>query len=293
MSRFSKIEVFQPVPARLGEGPCWHPQRQTLWWVDILGQQYFEADLSGRAPRRMDSGQMVGAVAPTREGGLIAALHRGICLVDPDSGVAQPFASALGHDPERFRFNDGKVDPHGRFWAGTLALDFHPGESRLFRVDTQGTVTVMREGVSISNGLAWSPDGGTLYYIDSPTRTVQSFAFDAETGTLGPSVVAISLTEADGWPDGCCMDAEGNLWVAHWGAAKVTRWDPRRHRLLETVTLPVRNITSCAFGGARLEHLFITSAMDPEKSTLEPEAGYVFRLDPGTAGAVVASFAGA
>ena len=293
MTHFPRLEVFQAVPARLGEGPCWHPQRQTLWWVDILGQQYFESDLTGRAPRRMNSCQMVGAVAPTRSGGLVAALHRGIYLVDPDTGVAESYASAPGHDPEKFRFNDAKVDPRGRFWAGTLALDFHPGESRLYQVDTNGRMRVMREGVSISNGLAWSPDGRTLYYIDSPTRTVQSFAFDAEAGTLGPSVAAITLTESDGWPDGCCMDAEGNLWVAHWGAAKITRWDPRACRLLETVSLPVRNITSCAFGGAGLEHLFVTSAMDTESSSPEPEAGYVFRIEPGTTGLAVAEFAGA
>lgn len=292
MARFSNLEVFQPVPARLGEGPCWHPQRQTLWWIDILGPRFFEADLTGAPPRVLESTQMIGAVVPTRSGGLVAALRDGIHRIDPDSGAATLWAAAPGHDPKDFRFNDGKVDPLGRFWAGTLALDFRSGQSRLYRIDADRSVHVMREGVSISNGLAWSSDARTLYYIDSPTRTVQAFAFDLEHGTIGPPRVAISLGEADGFPDGCCMDVEGCLWVAHWGAGKVSRWDPQASRLLGTIALPVANVTSCAFGGARRDQLFITTAVDDKRAEPEPEAGYLFRIDPGVTGPELASFAG-
>lgn len=290
MARAFSVEVFHAAGARLGEGPCWHAARQTLWWVDILGQQLFEADLSGRAPRVFSFDQMISAVAPTRAGGLIATLRDGIYLINPDRGVPVPFATPDGHNPQAFRFNDAKVDPQGRLWAGTLALDGRRGQSRLYRVDGNRCVTVLREGVSISNGLAWAPDGRTLYYIDSPTRTVQAFAFDADAGTLGPPRVAITLGEADGWPDGCCMDAEGNLWVAHWGASKVTRWDPVAARLLATVPVPVRNVTSCAFGGPKRDQLFITTAFDTENSGLEPVAGHVFRLEPGTVGAETGVF---
>jgi sugar lactone lactonase YvrE len=293
MARFSPVEVFHATGARLGEGPCWHPIRQTLWWVDILGQRLFEADLSGKPPRVFSFEQMIAAVSPTREGGLIAALHDGVYLVDPSHGTPVRFATAAAHDPRNFRFNDAKVDPQGRLWAGTLALDGRRGESRLYRVDGDRSVTVMREKVSISNGLAWAPDGRTFYYIDSPTRTVQSFAFDPGAGTLGPPRVAITFAEADGWPDGCCMDAEGGLWIAHWGAAKVTRWDPVTARLLATVELPVRNVTSCAFGGPLRDQLFVTTAFDPDHPTPEPEAGHIFRLDPGVIGLELASFSAA
>lgn len=292
MARFSKAEVFQRVPARLGEGPCWHPPRQTLWWIDILGQRFFEADLNGTPPRILECAQMIGAVVPTRSGGLMAALRDGIYRVDPASGATQLFAAAPGHDPGHFRFNDAKVDPLGRFWAGTLALDSRPGKSRLYRIDADRSVRVMQEGVTISNGLAWSSDARTLYYIDSPTRTVQAFAFDLEQGTLGPPRVAISLGEDDGFPDGCCMDLEGCLWVAHWGAGKVTRWQPETARLLDTISLPVANVTSCAFGGARRDQLFITTAVDESRRDSEPEAGYLFRIDPGVAGPDLAAFAG-
>lgn len=292
MGRFPQLEIFQAVAARLGEGVCWHPGRQTVWWIDILGRRFFEAPPGGGTPRVLECTQMIGAVAPTRSGRLVAALHDGIYLVDPESGRTTAFASPPEHDAAKFRFNDAKVDPAGRFWAGTAALDFHPGVARLYCIGADRTTAVRREGVSISNGLAWSPDGTTLYYIDSPTRTIQAFAFDIAKGTIGPPRIAVSFAEADGLPDGCAMDAEGHLWVAHWGGAKVTRWDVRAGRLLRTVTLPVSHVTSCAFGGVRRDELFITTAFGDSPTPLEPEAGFVFRIDPQTTGLELASFAG-
>jgi sugar lactone lactonase YvrE len=271
----------------------WHPNRKTVWWIDINGQEYFEAKLDGTPARRLKSSQKIGAVVPTASGGLLAALQDGIYRVDPESGASTLWVKAPGHDAREFRFNDGKVDPRGRFWAGTLALDDRRGQSRLYRFDSDRSVATMREGVSISNGIAWSPDGGTMYYIDSPERTVQSFAYDIERGTISSPRIAIELTEADGWPDGCSMDAEGMLWVAHWGAAKVTRWDPRSARLLSTLKLPVQNVTSCAFAGPGLDELFITTAKEAARAALEPEAGFIFRHRPGVAGLPLANFAGA
>ena len=291
MARFTNVEVFQAVPAQLGEGPCWHEARQSLWWIDILGQRYFEADLSGGPPRVLASPQMIGAVAPTTGGGLIAALRDGIYLVDPETGTPTLFGQVPGHDETQFRFNDAKVDPRGRYWAGTLALNGLKGQSHLYRVDGDGSVTDMRGGITVSNGLAWAPDGRTLYYIDSPTRTVQAFAFDLDKGTIGSPRVVITLGESDGWPDGCCMDEEGCLWVAHWGGGRVSRWKPSTGQLLRTVSLPVANVTSCAFGGPKRDQLFVTTAVDSKRTAVEPEAGFVFRIESGTAGPELASFA--
>ncbi|HND62773.1 MAG TPA: SMP-30/gluconolactonase/LRE family protein [Opitutaceae bacterium] len=288
-----RAEVCHAVRARLGEGPVWHARRGTFWWIDILGQKFFESDLSGRAPREVACSQMIGAVVPARGGGLVAALRDGIHTVDPDSGATRRIAEAPGHDPRQFRFNDGKVDPAGRFWAGTLALDDRPGQSRLYRFDADASAHVMREGVTISNGLAWTRDARTLYYVDSPTRVVQAFDCDIERGTIGPPRVAIRLGDADGWPDGCCLDEEDCLWLAHWGAGKVTRWEPKTARLLQTVTIPAANATSCAFGGPKLDQLYITSAVDEARAAAEPEAGYLFRVDPGVRGPVLPVYAGA
>jgi len=283
-------EIFQRTPARLGEGPCWHARRRTIWWIDILGRKLFESGPDGGPVRTLELPQMPGCIAPVEDGRLIAALHEGVFLCDPDSGALTPFAVPAGHNPQVFRFNDGKVDPQGRFWAGTLALDSRPRQAKLYRFGGDGACAAMRSEVSISNGLAWALDGRTFYHIDSPTRQVQASAFDGEQGTLGPARIAFKLAATDGWPDGCCLDAEGCLWVAHWGAGKLTRWDPVRGRRLRTVTLPVANVTSCAFGGVKLDRLFITTAVDPDAKTPESEAGFTFCLDAGVVGLPPAEF---
>lgn len=280
----SRPEIFQRTPARLGEGPCWDARRQTLWWIDILGRKLFACAAHGGPVRAVNLPEMPGCAVVADDGRLALALHHGVQLWEPASGVLTPFSVPSGHDPKVFRFNDGKVDPQGRFWAGTLTLDARSQQSHLFRFDAQGRATVMREGVSVSNGLAWSPDGRTLYYVDSPTRQVQAFAFDGETGALGVGRVAFVLAEDEGWPDGCCMDVEGCLWLGHWGAGRLTRWDPAKGRRLQTILLPVTNVTSCAFGGAKLDRLFITTAVDAEAKTPEPEAGFTFCLEPGVTG---------
>jgi len=290
MAEFARLDRLAAPRADLGEGPCWHAARGSLWWIDITGRRVFEARMDGGVPREWVVGQMVGCVAPERSGGLIAALHDGIYRFDPDTGGTTLFARAPGHDPAGFRFNDGKVDPQGRFWAGTLSLTGVSGAARLYSTDAGGVVTVRREGVSISNGLAWTADGGTLYYIDSPTRRVQAFHFDGETGALSGEWEASRLADDEGWPDGCCLDEEGMLWVGHWGAGCLTRRDTRTGRVLETVRLPVRNVTSCAFAGERLDRLFITTAVDHDDRSPEPEAGAVFSFVPGVCGLPTALF---
>ena len=285
-------EVFARHASHLGEGPCWHPRRRSLWWVDITGARIMEAPADGGSVRELRLSQMPGAIVVTRRGDFLGALREGFFRIDPDSGVETPVALAPEHDPREFRFNDGKVDPQGRLWAGTLALDFRPGQSFLYRLGVEGGVTLVRRGISISNGLAWTPDGRTLYYVDSPTRVVQRFDFDPVAGTVGEPTVAFALGAGEGFPDGCSMDAEGCLWLAHWGASKLTRWDPRAGRCLLTVPLPVRNVTSCAFGGPKLDRLFITTAKDDENPAPEPEAGFVFCVDPGVPGLPVAEYAG-
>jgi sugar lactone lactonase YvrE len=170
-----------------------------MWWVDITGRKVFEAPPAAGPARTIDCSQMIAALAPTRSGGLIGALHHGIYLIEPDSGEMRRFAQPPEHDPAHFRFNDAKVDPAGRFWAGTLALDGRPRAACLYRIADDGATTVMERGVSISNGLAWSADGGTLYYIDSPTRCVQAFPYTVADGTLGPGEVVIRFTAGARW----------------------------------------------------------------------------------------------
>jgi len=286
------VEVFYAGHVRLGESVCWHPGRETVWWVDILGRRIFEAGLAGGVPRVLACPQLIGAVAPCCDGGLIAALHEGIYLIHPEHGEATPWCVPPDHEPKRFRFNDGKVDPRGRFWAGTLALDGAAGQAKLYRIEADRSITAMREGVSISNGIAWSLDGGVMYYVDSPTLTVQAFDFDLETGSIGPPRRAIQFAPEDGLPDGCAMDSDGHLWVAHWGGSKVTCSDPRTGRLVRAIPVPVRNVTSCAFVGPKFDQMIITTAAADSPAEAGPEDGFVFRCHPGAMGAPLASFQG-
>jgi sugar lactone lactonase YvrE len=287
MNSDPRVSLFRAVPAELGEGVMWHPARQSLFWIDIMGRTVFEARPERDTTRRLRLDQYVGAVVPTADGGLVTALHRGIFRLDPDTGATTPLAAPADHDPQRLRFNDAKCDPRGRLWAGTMAFDFATGAARLFRCDADRSVHVVREQVTVSNGLAWSPDSRTLYYIDSPTRVVQAFDYDIETGAITRPRIALDLTTTPGVPDGCTIDTEGRLWIAHWDGARVTCWDPVRAKLIDTLHLPVPRVTSCTFGGPNLGTLFISSAADPETAVApegRPRGGFVFCAQPGAQG---------
>ena len=291
----SRVELFRRVPAELGEGAVWHPGRGTLLWVDILGRRVHEASPSDPATVTRPVPQLVGAVLPTRGADLLVALQDGIHRLDPATGATRPWAVAPDHDAAALRFNDAKCDPQGRLWAGTMALDESPGRGALYSFAPDGACRRWREGVSVSNGLAWSPDERTLYYIDSPTRTVQAFDFDPETGTLTRPRVAFATNAAPGFPDGCTIDTEGHLWIAFWDGGCVGRWDPARGRLLETVRLPVARVTTCTFGGPRGDTLFITTAacrLTPAERAAQPEAGFVFAAQVGATGRPTDLFAG-
>ncbi|MSU53711.1 MAG: hypothetical protein CK538_08140 [Opitutia bacterium] len=295
MTTDPRVSRFRSVPAILGEGAVWHPQRESLFWIDILGRKIFEAAPDSGATFSRPVEQLIGALVPTARGDLLVALQDGIHRFDLATFQTTPFARPAGHDATVVRFNDAKCDPRGRLWAGTMALDESPEKGALYRFSPDGVSQRMREHVTVSNGLAWSPDHRTLYYIDSPTRTVQAFDYDVETGDLSRPRVAIDTSSVAGFPDGCTIDVEGNLWIAHWGGFCVTRWDPVRARLLDTLQIPVGQVTTCTFGGPRLETLFITTAAckltDAERSA-QPEAGFVFAAHVGTRGFPTDVFAG-
>lgn len=272
-------ELLVRCTARLGESICWHPVRSTLGWVDILDGKVFEFD-DGRVTE-WKVGQMVGAVVPAADGTYLAALRDGIHRFLPVDGTLRRIVPAP-YDSIAFRFNDGKVDPCGRFWVGTLSLRGEERTSVLYCLEPAGQIRPVLEGVSISNGLAWTADGRILYYIDTLTRAVRRFAFDAERGTISDEGVAVTYGKEEGFPDGCAIDCEGNLWVAHWEGGRITQSDPGSGRRLRSVELPVRNVTSCTFGGPRFEQLFVSTAKCDGVD--EELAGSVFVLEPGVAG---------
>lgn len=287
-------ELMLDIRATLGEGPTWNEREQALYFTDILERRMYRYDPATGALSRYHAEQFVGAVVSRRGGGLALAAQRGIYAYDPDSEAMTLLAAPADLDPD-LRFNDGKCDPRGRFWAGTTSLSGRQGASALYRLDPDGSLHRILEGVSISNGLGWSPDGRIMYYIDTPTRTVSAFDYDMETGSAVNRRTVIEVPESEGWPDGMTVDEEGKLWIAHWGGFQITRWDPDSGRKLAAWRLPAPNVTSCVFGGPGRDVLYITTAregLSPEQLRQYPHSGSVFRLEAGVKGAVSHEFGG-
>ena len=243
----------------LGEGPVWDARRSSLFWVDILRGEIHEYRPADGYSHTISVGEYVGAVAPYRDGRLMAALKSGIVLIDPDTGEREAVGHPEAHLPGN-RYNDGKCDPAGRFWVGSMSLQEEPGAGSLYMIDHDRSITRQLEGVTISNGLAWSNDHRTMYYIDTPTFEVAAFDYDIATGGISNRRVAIRIPETDGYPDGMTTDREGCLWIAHWDGWQVTRWDPHTGRKIHHIPMPAARVTSCAFGGDTGNDLYITSA---------------------------------
>jgi sugar lactone lactonase YvrE len=193
------------------------------------------------------------------------------------------------------RFNDGKCDPAGRFLAGTMDDAEEAATGSLHSLSPDGSIQTLLTGIRISNGLTWSPDGRTFYYIDTPTRQVSAFDYDLSSGAIADPRPAVVVPPELGWPDGMTSDAQGMLWVAMWGGAKLTRWDPATGQLLQSIPLPAFNVSSCAFGGPDLDEIYVTSArqgMSAAQLGQYPLSGGLFRLRPGLRGSATFAFGG-
>lgn len=281
-----EAELVLDARTETGEGPCWDEEKQILYFVDITQGRLHTYHAQTGAHTSVELGEPIGMVVPHAEGGLVAALQHGFYRVDPDTGDRSVIAMLDDRSPD-MRFNDGKCDADGRLFAGTMAMDARPGAGALYRLDGDGSVHVILTGVSISNGIAWSGDGGTVYFIDSPTLTVRAYPYDRESGTFGEGHVVARIPDGEGVPDGMCIDREGMLWVAQWGGYRVSRFDPSTGERLGWVRVPVARASSCAFGGPDLDMLYITTAsrdMDKEERRMQPHAGGLFVVRPGVTG---------
>ncbi|GAB3432600.1 SMP-30/gluconolactonase/LRE family protein [Actinophytocola sediminis] len=282
------IDVALDAGATLAEGPIWDQRAAVLRWVDITPGLVHRFDPATGVDTAFEFGEPVGTVAVRASGGLVLATGSGIwTCADDGAGPHRQFE--VDTDPPGGRFNDGKADRWGRFWAGTM-LDGTEGAAALYRLDQDGSLHRMLTGVSISNGLDWSPDGATMYYVDTPTGGIDAFDHDQDTGAL---TNRRRLADVDrGSPDGLTVDADGCLWVALWDGWGVRRYTPDG-RLLTTVDLPAQRITSCAFGGPDLSTLYLTSAsIGLSDVTGQPHAGAVFACSPGVRGLPSGTWAG-
>jgi len=294
-----QAELLLDAKATLGEGPAWEASTQTLYWVDILGKRIHHYKDGRDEFIQLD--EYVGCVAPRRQGGLITALHASFATLRPaqgdafDPGAPQPTLLARVEEPATNRFNDGKCDPAGRFLAGTMDLGETKPTGNLYSFEAGKSPRKLLSGVTISNGLAWSPDYKTFYYIDTPTRQIRAYDYDLDTGLISNPRVAVDVPESMGWPDGMTSDMEGRLWVALWGGSRVVRWNPLNGQMEAEVNVPVLQPSSCVFGGARRDILCITSARkNLDKAALGhyPLSGGLFQIQTQTEGMPTFAFAG-
>ena len=278
------MEVSLRIEAMLGEGPRWDAAGRRLLAVDIEGRVLHRLDPATGEDRPLELDERIGVATPVEGGGLLLALERRLALLDEATERLRTVAE-LPHG-EGVRTNDGACDPAGRFFVGTMAFDERPGGGALYRYSTSAGLELVCGGVTISNGLGWSPDGRRMYYVDSPTRRVDVFEFDPETGGLGGRDPFARVAEADGIPDGLAVDDEGGVWVALYGGGAVRRFAPdgELDRVLE---VSATNVTACCFGDEDGRSLFVTTArqgLDEEELAREPLAGSVFVTDAGVAG---------
>ncbi len=284
----SKIELCVDIPALVGEGSLWDAEQQVLYWIDILSSVLYIYDPVKDTNTRYNVGQHIGTVVQRISGGLMLAVYEGFATFDLETqrlNVVNNPEADLPHN----RFNDGKCDPTGRFWAGTMAYENPSTQGSLYRLDTDLSVHKMVENIGISNGIVWSLDHHTMYYIDSLAYSVRAYDYDLETGDISNERVVISISKDQGLPDGMTIDEEGMLWVAHYGGSCVRRWNPQTGKILQTIQTPVTQITSCAFGDKDLDTLYITSAA---QNIEEPHAGALFSVKPGCRGVEAYKFAG-
>jgi sugar lactone lactonase YvrE len=262
----------------LGEGPVWDEKQQTICWVDILRGEIHEYNPAEDLHKTLFVDQMIGAVTVCKNGNFLAALRNGFGFIDRISGSVTMMSDPELHLPGN-RFNDGKSDPGGRFWAGTMSHNDEPEMGNLYMFDTDLSVVKKIEKISISNGLAWSADHHTFYYIDTPTYEVVAYDFDITNGSITNKRKIISIDRSDGSPDGMTIDSEGMLWIAHWDGWQVTRWNPGTGKKLMSYSLPVSRVTSCCFGGKKYQDLYITSArigLSDDQLKEQPLAGSLF-----------------
>jgi sugar lactone lactonase YvrE len=289
------MRAFAAPRAGLGEAPVWDAEGGMLLSVDCVGRRLFRHTPDGTLTGDWPLPKSPGSYA-LRQGhaGLLMAYRNGLALVDPEAGRAEAIDAGPAVDFAVERFNDGRCDRRGRFWTGTMDRALRDPVGALCRIDADLSVRRMLGGITLSNGIAWSPDDRVMYHCDSGPALVRAYDFDLAAGAVENPRVLIRFAAGEGRPDGCTVDAEGFLWVAAVEAGMVVRFDPAGRRVRE-VRLPVSRPTSLAFGGEGLRTLFVTSmrhGMTEEELAREPLAGGILALDAGVAGLPETRFAG-
>lgn len=286
-----QVEVAVRGADQLGECPLWDERDAMLWWVDARFPAVKCLDPATGAVMMLVLPEIVGSIALRETGGMLAATKSGLHLFDPASGALDKKIDPETHLPDN-RFNDGRCDRAGRFWAGTMSHVNRDPTGSLYRFDADFRSTRLRNAIIIPNSLAFSPDGRTMYFADTNRHTIWAYDYDPASGAATRERVFADT--GAGRPDGSCVDADGCLWNADYGASRVVRYTPAG-KVDRTYELPVTNVTCCCFGGRDLDTLYITTAtqrLSPEALAQQPLAGSLFALRPGVRGLPESRFAG-
>jgi len=299
----AKIIDIIETGAILGESPMWSPREQALYWIDIKAPALHRFDPATGRDQSWPVAQEIGSIALRRGGGLVAALRDGFALIDSDMTTIEWLVDPEAHLPMN-RFNDGKCDRQGRFLSGTMHDPVGPPQTYferepvgvLYRLDADRSCHAMTDGILVSNGLAWSPDGRVMYFTDSPRRTIWAYPYDPASGEIGDRRVFAQIPSdpGRGTCDGATVDAEGYYWCAEFRGSRLVRYAPDGS-VAQMVELPVSRPTACAFGGDDLATLFVTSAkimLSPAELAAEPDAGALLVLDVGVRGLPEAEYPG-
>lgn len=278
-------QVLTDIACHLGESALWDPRRARLYWVDIMAGAVHALDWPDGGVKTLRLDEPVGSVALRASGGLIAAVRHGVVYCNVDTGTVKPIRSVEA-DLDGNRFNDGAVDPLGRFWFGSMDLAETEPTGSFYRLDADGGVSRAFDGIICSNGPAWSLDGSVMYHVDSTRQRITAYEFSVETGTVGPGTL-FATDEGNPWyPDGVTVDAEGFVWNCKWNGFRIVRYAPDG-TVDRVVPLPVPRPTRCAFVGPDLDRLAVTSArmgMSEAELAAAPLSGRVLLLDPAARG---------
>lgn len=280
------------VKSQLGEGALWDSAEKKLYWVDILGETFNAYDPIKNDHTSYSTSKMVGTVVPIGNKKVLLALQDGIITLDLSDGKIEYKIKTQIHTQNQ-RFNDGKCDPRGRLWVGTLTVGSETKNNKLYCIGPDFSISEKMNDLTISNGIAWSLNGSTMYHVDTPTGEVTKHDFDVNTGNISNRQVIIKIPHAMGYPDGMTIDSEGMLWIALWDGCCVARYNPNTGDLLQKIKVPAPKVTSCAFGGENLDQLYITTARcDMSTDELEeyPFSGGLFVADVKIKGVEAYSF---
>jgi len=292
-----KAEHVLPSQATLGEGPIWDPRCSAYWWIDIAEKKLFQFEPVSKRNLEWQLDEMPGTVVARKSAGLMLAMQSGFASFDPQSGLLEWIAAPEFDNPDN-RFNDGKCDPSGRFWAGTMRIEDHMEifTGSLYSLETNGHVTKrLGDELGVPNGIAWSRDATRMYWVDSPRREIYQFDYELETGNIDNQSCIFRAPDELGFPDGMSIDTEDKLWVAFWGGWCVARICPETAEVLAKITVPVAAPTACAFGGPKLDQLLITTAsigLSEEERLQQPLAGDLFIADVQARGVEHPEYAG-